>query len=334
MGRVDIVIVSYKCARLTIDCLRSVDDERRRVRGLILRAIVVDNASGDLSEIRQFVEQNGWSSWIALIESPRNGGFAFGNNLGIEYAFSVEPPSYVYLLNPDTQIRVGAVSALVQFLDANPGVGIAGGSFENADGSDWPIAFRFPTLLSELIGGMEIGPLTRVLKRWEVARRMTSVPQPTDWICGASMLIRPAVFTSIGGMDENYFLYFEETDFCFRAMLAGFSTWYVPESRVMHIMGQSTAVTDISGGMKRLPAYWFESRRRYFVMTFGVSHAIAIDIVALIAHSIGTIKRLLLLRHGRGVPFFLRDLMRHSVIRVRNRACQSIRCFKPRQENL
>ncbi len=88
-------------------------------------------------------------------------------------------------------------------------------------------------------------------------------------------------------MDENYFLYFEETDFCYRAKKAGFATWYVPESRVMHIMGQSTTVTDLTRGPKRLPSYWFESRRRYFAMTYGIGHAIGIDIVALLACSIG-----------------------------------------------
>jgi len=331
--RIDVVIVTYRCARLTIECLRSVEDERRRTPGLAIRAIVVDNASEDLPAIRQAVNLNSWSSWVVLIDAPRNGGFAYGNNRGIEYAYSSGPPAYVYLLNPDAQVRVGAISSLVRFLESHPNVGIAGSSFENADGSDWPIAFRFPTLWSELIGGIGIGFVTRLLGRWEVARRMTRAPQPTDWICGASMLIRPAVLSAVGGMDENYFLYFEETDFCYRAMRAGFVTWYVPESCVMHIMGQSTSVTDVTDGPKRLPAYWFESRRRYFAMTFGVGNAIAIDIVALLAHSIGAMKRLLWPRRGRGIPFYGRDLLTHSVIFARNRAFPTVQCFHPPDYN-
>ena len=77
------------------------------------------------------------------------------------------------------------------------------------------------------------------------------------------------LFSAIGGLDENYFLYFEETDFCLRARKAGFATWYVPQSRVMHIAGQSTKVTEVSDTPKRLPGYWFESRRRYYAVTFG-----------------------------------------------------------------
>jgi GT2 family glycosyltransferase len=80
--------------------------------------------------------------------------------------------------------------------------------------------------MSELLQGMEIGALMRLFDRWVVARHMSRVAQPTDWICGASMMIRPSVLACIGGMDENYFLYFEETDFCYRAKQPRFPTWY------------------------------------------------------------------------------------------------------------
>jgi N-acetylglucosaminyl-diphospho-decaprenol L-rhamnosyltransferase len=204
-------------------------------------------------------------------------------------------------------------------LESHPEVGIAGSSFENFDGSDWRIAFHFPSLMSEMLQGMELGPLMRLFKRWNVAQEMTKVPQPIDWICGASMLIRPAALQSIGGMDQNYFLYFEETDFCYRAKKAGFPTWYVPESRVMHIRGQSTTVTDLTLGPQRLPPYWFESRRRYFAMTYGIGHAMGIDIVALLACSIGLVKRVFLGRMRTATPHFIRDLIHHSIIWPHNR---------------
>jgi hypothetical protein len=323
---VAVVIVTYKSAALTVESLRSVQAERSS-SGLQVRAIVVDNASGDLSAIGRAVQANDWRSWVTLVLAPKNGGFAYGNNLGIEHAYAAGAPDYVYLLNPDAQVRAGAISALVHFLETHPEAGIAGSSFENPDGSEWPIAFRFPDVLSTLIDGLDIGLIARVLRRWQVAQIMTKKPQSVDWICGASMLIRPAVFAAIGGLDENYFLYFEETDFCFRARQADFSTWYVPESRVMHIRGQSTTVTDLTSGPKRLPAYWFESRRRYFAMTFGIGHAMAIDIVALVAHSLGWLKRIILRRMHTGVPYFIRDLARHSVLWRRNRHFSAMRHF-------
>jgi N-acetylglucosaminyl-diphospho-decaprenol L-rhamnosyltransferase len=323
-----VVIVTYKSALLTIESLRSVQAERSSP-GLQVRAVVVDNASGDLSAIEQAVQANGWRSWVTLVLAPKNGGFAYGNNLGIDHAYASGAPDYVYLLNPDAQVRAGAISALVRFLETHPEAGIAGSTFENLDGSEWPIAFRFPDALSTMIDGLEIGLVARLLRRWQVAQRMTKTAQSVDWVCGASMLIRPAVLAAIGGLDENYFLYFEETDFCFRARRAAFATWYVPESRVMHIRGQSTTVTDETRGPQRLPVYWFESRRRYFVVTSGMSHAMVIDIVALVAHSLGWLKRLVLRRMHTGVPYFIRDLARHSVLWPRNRHFPPVRHFSP-----
>lgn len=313
-----VVIVTYKTAILTINCLRSISAERE-TSALNIRVVVVDNASGDTEEIAKAIESNDWSSWISVVTAPRNGGFAYGNNLGIGHAYMMKPPAYVHLLNPDTEIRPRAILSLVEFLESNKEVGIVGSGIENQDGSDWPIGFRFPSLLSELNGGLNFGLVTRLLRRWEVAKQMSKMAQPIDWISGASMMVRPEVLSAIGGLDENYFLYFEETDFCYRAKRAGFSTWYFPESRVMHIEGQSTKVGGRVNRPRRLPAYWFASRRRYFAATFGIRHAMAIDVVAILAHSLGFLKRIALGRTKSAIPHFIRDLTFYSVLWPRNR---------------
>ena len=327
MPKLDIVviIVTFRSAQLTIDSLRSVEAERSTV-GLEIRAVVIDNASGDLPIIREAIDANDWSAWVKCVLAPINGGFAYGNNLGIRQAYASGAPAYVHLLNPDAQLRPGAIGSMVQFLEAHSDVGIAGSSFENLDGSDWPFAFRFPSILSELESRMEVGLVTRLLRPWVVPLIMTkTTPQPIDWVSGASMMIRSSVFAAIGGLDENYFLYFEETDFCFRAKKAGYSTWYVPKSRVMHISGQSTKVDERNAAPKRMPYYWFESRRRFFAVTYGVHHAIMIDIVALFAVAVSLLKRLLLCRMRYAVPHFFRDLAYHSVIWPRNRDFPAVR---------
>ncbi|MBO0758251.1 MAG: glycosyltransferase family 2 protein [Bradyrhizobiaceae bacterium] len=315
---VAIVIVTYRSANLTIDCLSSIVPERS-TPGVNIRVIVIDNASEDAKLIAEAIDKHDWWSWVTLITAPRNGGFAYGNNLALERASADGAPTYVHLLNPDTLVRKGAIGELVRFLEAHPDIGIAGGSFQNLDGSDWPKAFRFPSLLSEIEEGLQFGLASRVLRRWTVPQVMTPVAQPIDWIAGASMMIRWTVFDCIGVFDENYFLYFEETDFCFRAKKAGISTWYVPASRVMHIGGQSTNVSNPKAVPERLPAYWFESRRRYFVANYGVAYAMIADVVALLAHGLGSLKRLVQGRRHRGTPYFLADLLRHSVLWPKNR---------------
>jgi N-acetylglucosaminyl-diphospho-decaprenol L-rhamnosyltransferase len=312
-----VIIVTYKSARLTVENLRSLLTERS-TPNLRVSAVVVDNASGDLPEIALAVEEFGWSSWVTLVAAPKNGGFAYGNNRGIERAYETGTPSYVYLLNPDTQVRPGAIRTLVQFLETHPEAGIAGSSFETGEGRDWHIAFRFPSMIGELNQGLGFGVVTRLLNPWTTVMYMEDSNRPVDWVSGASMMIRPKVFKAIGGMDENYFLFFEETDFCRRAMHAGFSTWYVSESRVMHIGGQSTTVAQGSRG--RLPAYWFDSRRRFFAVSYGITCAVAIDLVALTAHLLGSVKLFIQGRRHTAIPNFIRDLFRHSVVWKRNRA--------------
>jgi N-acetylglucosaminyl-diphospho-decaprenol L-rhamnosyltransferase len=319
---VAVIIVTYRSAPLTIACLRSLQIERVNPT-LRIRAVVVDNASGDIGEISRAVHDNQWSSWVTVVGAPKNGGFAYGNNLGIEVACTAGTPSYLYLLNPDTEVRPGAIAALAKFLETHPEAGIAGSSFETGEGSDWKIAFRFPTLLGELEQGLELAVATRLLRRWSVVRRMDERSERVDWISGSSMMIRPEVFAAIGGLDENYFLFFEETDLCRRARRAGFKTWYVPESRVMHIGGASTSVS--SRTRTRLPPYWFESRRRYFAVSYGLAHAMLIDLVAMGAHLLGTAKRRLQGRQHESRPSFVRDLLRHSVLWRRNRDIPPIR---------
>jgi N-acetylglucosaminyl-diphospho-decaprenol L-rhamnosyltransferase len=315
-----VVIVTYKSAPLTIATLRSLLAEASDP-ALHIRAVVVDNASGDLPQISQVATEEGWLSWVTLVAAPQNGGFAYGCNFGIEAASSTAIPSYVCLLNPDTEVRPGALKVLAQFLEAHPQAGIAGPMLETREGRDWNSAFRFPTLLAELEQGLELSFASRLLQRWRVVRKMGTQPEAVDWISGAAMMIRPQVFAAIGGLDENYFLCFEETDLCRRARHAGFATWYVPESRVMHVGGVSVRAP----GRARVPAYWFESRRRYFAVSYGTGRAMLIDVVAASAHLLGAVKRALQGRQRHSAACFVPDLLRHSVLWPRNRKIARLR---------
>jgi N-acetylglucosaminyl-diphospho-decaprenol L-rhamnosyltransferase len=324
--KIVVVIVTYKCAPLTVACLASIDSERARA-GARVDVVVVDNASGDGPEIQNAVEQRGWGDWVTVSTASKNGGFAYGNNWGIRLALQSSLPKYFYLLNPDTEIRPNSIRALVDFLELHPEVGIAGSSFETEDGREWPYAFRFPTLVSEIEQGMQLGMVTKLLSRWTVARSMGSRAEQTDWISGASMMIRREVFVSAGCLDENFFLYFEETEFCHRARRAGFATWYVPQSRVMHMIGKSTNLNDDGRFLKRLPGYWFDSRRRYYQATGSHAAAIAIDMAAVLASTFGLLKRIL--QRRASTPHYIRDLIAHSAVWRRNRRIAPLETFFP-----
>ena len=314
---VSIIIVTYKTAQLTIDCLGSIADERHD-DNFEISAIVVDNSGQDYEVVSNAIIQNQWQDWVKVARPPENRGFAHGNNFGVKLARESRKPHYIHLLNPDTLVRAGGIRFLAEFLEKNPDAGIAGSSFENLDGSDWPYAFRFPTVFSEIEEGLQFGLASRLLARWIVARSMNKSIERVDWVPGASMMMKAGVFDAVGGLDERYFLYFEETDFCFRANKLGFQTWYVPQSRVMHIAGQSTKVTERQTEARRLPPYWFESRRLFFITSYGLLYAILTDIAAVSSRSLGGIKRLLQNKPGSGIPYFLRDLLQHSPLWARN----------------
>src|SRR6478609_8441971 len=146
-----VVIVNYRTPELTIDCLKSLEPEMRIVPSS--RVVVTDNDSqdGSAGKIKAVIEKHNWSSWCELMPLPRNGGFAWGNNQGIEpFLRSADRPEYVYLLNPDTVVLPDAVKSLVKFMDEHPRVGIAGGRAVNSDGSVRNSSFRFHSVLGEL----------------------------------------------------------------------------------------------------------------------------------------------------------------------------------------
>lgn len=277
MGRIWIIIVNYRTAGLAIDCLRALSTQVVDLGGG--RVVVVDNDSGDgsVEKLTAAIEREGWTGWAGVMPLDHNGGFAYGNNAGIRAALaSADQVDYMMLLNPDTVVREGAVKALVGFMGSHPRAGIAGSLLENAHGGLESSAHRIHNPLSELDAGARLGWLSRLLHRYVVWGRPGTEAHQCDWVSGASMMVRREVIERMGPMDEGYFLYFEEADFCWRAKQAGWEVWYVPQSRVMHLEG---AATGISAGAKRRAGYWYDSRRRFFVKHYGVAGLVLADML-------------------------------------------------------
>ena len=293
MNRLAIIIVNYRTGALTVDCLRSiVADGWMPGRG---RVMVVDNASGDgsVEVIGQAIAVNGWSQWVDLIPAERNGGFAYGNNVGIraalEVALSPSPsPDYVLLLNPDTVVRPTAIETLVRFMEQHPEVGICGGRLLDAQGQAQCSGFRFPSILGELENGCRWGLLTRFLRSHVVCRPLCDMAMAVDWVSGAALMIRREVIEQIGLLDEGYFMYYEEVDYCRRAKVADWEVWHVPQAEIVHLEGAASGVKE---PRKPRPRYWYESRRRYFENIHGRWYAVMAEAAFLIGYFTWRIRR-------------------------------------------
>lgn len=315
LPRLMVVILNYKTADLTIGCLESLVGEVQAAPDM--QVVVVDNNSqdGSAEQIQAAIDAQGWKSWATLMPLDRNDGYASGNNAAIRPALSsAQPPQYFLILNPDTVVRAGAVQALVDFMDQHPQVGIAGSRLEDPDGTPQCSAFRFPSILGELEGSIRLGIVSNLLSRWKVAPPVPETTCQTDWVAGASMIVRREVFETAGLMDEKYFLYFEEVDFCIAAHRAGWDCWYVPTSRVVHYVGQSSGVTDTKRKPKRRPAYWFDSRRRFFIKNYGWLYAIATELVWATGFALWRLRRAIQQKPDEDPPQLLSDFLLNSVL--------------------
>jgi GT2 family glycosyltransferase len=238
-GTVDlsIVVVSWNTRDLLAQCLASVladgRDARRSQDGRnpTAEVIVVDNQSSDGSAamVRQRFPR------ARLIENTQNVGFARANN----QVFPLCSGRYVLLLNPDTDVHPGALSELVRFMDAHPRAGGAGARLVNADGTLQPSCHPAPTLARELWRLFHLDalmPLARYrMERWDV-----EAPRQVDVTQGACLILRRAALDNVGVLDEDYFIYSEEVDLCYRLRHQGWRIWWVPRAIVTHYGGQST----------------------------------------------------------------------------------------------
>jgi N-acetylglucosaminyl-diphospho-decaprenol L-rhamnosyltransferase len=312
MPKTYIVIVNYRTPDMVVDSLASLEAQLDALgHGKVL---VVDNHSGDGSDrrIADAIRERGWSDWAELLPQPRNGGFSAGNNAGIRRALALDPAlDYILLLNPDTIARPDALRQLVLFMEQRPRAGIAGCRIENADGSVETSAHRMLSPRGELLESARLNLLSRLFGADPASQAPASQAHPCDWVSGAGLMMRRGVLDDIGEMDEGFFLYFEEVDYCHRAKQAGWDVWYAPAGAIVHLEGASTG---IKVAARRRPAYWFASRRRFYVKTYGVGALFVADLLRLVGRSSYLVRKLLRLgqatRHDPTPPWFHYDMLR------------------------
>ncbi len=304
------VLLNFRTPDMTLQALEAVLRETQNVPGAIT---VVDNNSGDGSfeKIRDIVQGRGLER-VRVLQAGHNGGYGAGNNFGMRQGLpDGSAPDFVYLLNSDAFPEPGSVRILLDYLVKHSRVGFAGGRTHGEHGEPHNTAFRFPSIFSEFERAAATGPISRLLKKYIVAMPPPQEEQEVDWLAGASLMVRRETLDEIGMFDENFFLYFEETDLCLRGRRAGWSSVYVPQSQVMHIGSVTTGMKT----WRRMPSYWFDSRLRYFKKNHGVPYAATATLAHLSGAMILRLRWLVSNRsRGRREPErFLRDLVAHDI---------------------
>lgn len=244
-----IVIVSWNTRDLLVRCLAALPDACGE---LAVEIIVVDNGSTDGTPAEVRAQFPG----VRLVEPGRNLGFAGGNNVGLALASG----RFRCLLNPDTLTRPGSLSALVAYLIARPTIGAVGPRLLNPDGSEQAVGFRFPTLAQIALDFFPLGGRfanTRLNGRYPDAPR--DRPFPIDFPLGACLVARREAALATGPLDEGFFMYSEEVDWCRRMQAAGWPIWCVPTAEVIHFGGQSVAQAS-----SRMYIELHRSRLRYY----------------------------------------------------------------------
>jgi GT2 family glycosyltransferase len=231
-ARVSAIIVNYQSYAELGDCLASLEQSRDGSTAVIVVDHASETAAAD-SIASRFPQTR-------LVRADGNAGFAAGVNRGAREV----PSAYLLLINPDCTIEPRLCERLADWMDAHPEVGAAGPRIRNVDGSVQASARRFPNFTTGLAGRSSW--LTRVLpgnplSRWNLPFDAAAhEPSEIDWVSFACVMIRRHAFEAVGGMDEGFFLYWEDADFCRRLKTAGWRTMYVPGVSAIHAGGRSS----------------------------------------------------------------------------------------------
>ena len=265
-----IIIVNWNTSELLLRCLESIYFSKPP---LAFEIIVIDNGSVDDS-VRAIESRY---PDVQIIQNDQNLGFARANNQGLRIASG----RYFMLLNSDTLVLPGSIHGLVETADQYPNVGVIGPKLLNLDGTLQESWASFPTLWSEMIG-------KNLRRRQPVAYAPNSYE--VDWVMGACMLVRAEAVEAAGMLDEEYFMYSEETDWCFRIKRKGWKVWYLSNAEIYHVGGGSAN----RASLKQL-VLLYRSKILFFRKNYDSRIATILRYGLIVANSFGWFRRVFLL---------------------------------------
>ena len=306
-----VITVNYGVAGHIISAIPEIVRQLREIGNA--KWFIVDNCSPDdsVEQLTRAIHDKSFSEIIELIPSKENGGFGAGNNIGIKKALpEIDPSGFIYFLNPDATPEPGAIQTLIDFMEKHPDAGVAGGLLSDPAGTKESAMFRFPSLQSEIMEAFKFGPVSKLLSKHAITFPIPDSPVEVDWVAGTSFILRREVIDNAGMFDEDFFLYWEETEFCHRIKAAGYKIYGVPGAIVEHAAGASTGMhTKIN----RIPPYWFKSRRLYFQKTKALGSLFLTNCLVAFGLTARRTANTLLGRKNNN-PYFLRDFIRYNFL--------------------
>ena len=271
---ITVSIVSYNTRELLQACLRSLK-ERVDAGEVSLEIVVADNGSTDGSIEMMRTEFPA----VRLIETGGNIGYGRANNAALADARG----RYVFILNSDTEIEPGALGAMRDFLDAHPEAGAAGAQLILPDGSIQPSCAADPTLGSvfwEQTYLYKLFPRNKVTGGYAMTYWDYKTPRAVEQVCGACLMVRRSLYEQIGGFDPHYFMYFEDTDLCYRIRRTGTQIWFLPEAKINHVLGGSSEGSWHTRA--RMIASYNKSRYYFFTRTEGPTRGRLLKVAVLL----------------------------------------------------
>ncbi|WP_145324265.1 glycosyltransferase family 2 protein [Paenibacillus xylanexedens] len=253
---ISIIIVNFNTRQLTLDCLASVYASQTFYQ---YEVIVIDNAShdGSVEAIREVYPD------VQLIANQNNSGFSVANNQGMEVAKG----RYILLLNSDTVIQSDTLHTMIYFMDRHPEMGASGCKVILPDGSlDKACKRGFPTPSASFyyaFGISRLFPDRPKFNQYQLGHLSPDDEYPVDCLVGAFMLVRRETIEQVGGLDETFFMYGEDIDWCYRIKEAGWGIFYYPRTYIVHYKGASARRKPLKITYEFHRAMWVFHRKHY-----------------------------------------------------------------------
>lgn len=257
-------IINYKTAEMTLGCVQSALDDLQGLNGCV---VITDNLSNDgsVEKIEGWIAEQPASTPVIFVKSDSNSGFSGGNNQG----FAACDAEFYLVLNSDAYIRPGFFRALLAAARAHPEAGFFAPRIDFEEGGTQNSCFRFHTPVSEFLRAAKLRLFERVFPRHAVPMGPEPDPDQIEWASFACLLLRGQMMREIGPMDEGYFLYYEDAEYCLRAQRAGWPVIHVPQAQAVHLRGGSGPVKALEKKKAELPLYFYAARTRYFYQSHG-----------------------------------------------------------------